>query len=721
MRRTAFALLLLGCALPASACGPEFPQNLLDDRSASLANLPRYGFRREVAKLVPAPAKPFVMNEPQGWQPSDAPSANEIAQRGWFGDAYPQVERARGSADAATAYALAERLPEEARRYLAGAVAFDHGETDQALARFASVLELPAGQRLRYGPWAQYMQGRLLASRDPGRAMAAFAAVRDTVAAGAEDPLGLALSSYGEQARLRLDAGDTSGAVQLYAEQAAQGSQFGWTSLLLLARRMVDNDAELEAALRDPLSRRLVVTYVTTRSLDYDTAEEVPVTPDIAERILTALEKLPDTRIEGVGPFAAFAYQSGRYDLAGRFAARGSDGLSSWVRAKLALRAGDMDAASAAYAQAAKAFPLDEPDNDPFAAPGTRRPGEAYCRVLGESGTLALARGEYIAAMEHFFRASNWEDAAFVAESVLTLQELQDFVANNAAGAAPKPAADEQAADEGNERDPASALRALLARRLLRNGEWDDALRHFDDAGRHAKAQAYVDARRAAERGSRIDRAKAWYEASLIARVDGMELLGYEFGPDMAAWDGVYPEVYTFGYAVPGEAAAVDSTPVQKTVRFPFATGPIEAERQRVEANAARPDKRYHYRYVAADFAARAADLVPNRSQAYAALLCTATGHVLNDDVGVARGYWRRYVANGPHVPWAEDFGRQCQAPDFPAAAARLRAERIQAGKRFVKKSLPYAAGPIALAVVLLAWQWRRRRAVRKPDGQIAQ
>lgn len=693
MRRNFVALLALASAFEAAACGPEFPQSLLDDRAATLADLPRPGFAGEAANLLPAPARPFTANERADWIYAAAVT-REQAERAWLGDAADVAALARGRADAASAYAAAAGLPEEARRYLAGAAAYAQGANDEALARFAGVLELPAGERRRYGPWALHMQGRLLAPRAPERAAAAFGQLRETVAAGAEDPLGLALDSYGAQARLRLDAGDLPGAARLYAQQAAQGSRFGWTSLLYVARRIVADEGELAAAVRDPLLRQLVAIHLATRG-DFDANDaEGPALPDAALQFVDALDGAGLDRVEGAGRLAALAYRSGRYELAGRFAASGDDGLAAWVRAKLALRAGDAEAATRAYAQAARAFPREEPDPD-GEQPGTRRPGADYCRVHGESGTLALERGEYVAALAHFLAAGDWEDAAFVAERVLTVDELVAYVAQEA-----MPPAAAGATRVGG--DLVSSLRALLARRLLRAERWDESIGYFDDASLRAKAQDYVGARRAATRGGRIQRARAWHWAATLARVDGFELLGYEFAPDLVAWGGAYPNPYSFGYA----ASRRETSPA-------FAAGPGEAERARVEASGAQPDRRYHYRYVAAGFAARAAELVPARSQAYAALLCQAAEYVINDDAALATAYWRRYVEHGAYLPWTGNFGHECEVPDFPGAARRLRAERIAALKHHAKKALPYAGATVALALVLGALGWRRRAARR--------
>jgi hypothetical protein len=81
---------------------------------------------------------------------------------------------------------------------------------------------------------------------------------------------------------------------------------------------------------------------------------------------------------------------------------------------------------------------------------------------------------------------------------------------------------------------------------------------------------------------------------------------------------------------------------------------------------------RFHYRYIAVDEASAAADLLPPRSQAFAAVLCRATGWMLQTPGENARALslYHRYLKQGPHVPWATHFGRNCPEPDFAGATA---------------------------------------------------
>ena len=65
----------------------------------------------------------------------------------------------------------------------------------------------------------------------------------------------------------------------------------------------------------------------------------------------------------------------------------------------------------------------------------------------------------------------------------------------------------------------------------------------------------------------------------------------------------------------------------------------------------------------------KAADELPARSQAYAAVLCQGTRFVINDAPDVAAKMYRRYVETGAVVPFSGSFGQECAEPDFKGAA----------------------------------------------------
>jgi hypothetical protein len=85
------------------------------------------------------------------------------------------------------------------------------------------------------------------------------------------------------------------------------------------------------------------------------------------------------------------------------------------------------------------------------------------------------------------------------------------------------------------------------------------------------------------------------------------------------------------------------------------------------------------------------------------------------DPERTAAGY-RRYVNDGPYVPWGKSFGRRCPPPDF--SGARWRPVRKEAARvrRFVAANMTpaSAAGSAALVpLALVLFWWRRGRRVR--------
>jgi len=235
---------------------------------------------------------------------------------------------------------------------------------------------------------------------------------------------------------------------------------------------------------------------------------------------------------------------------------------------------------------------------------------------------------------------------------VLTTDELKNFVDAKvpAISRAPK-----ETSSFGQASDPAKMLRDLLARRLMRDGRYGEALPYFGDVNVRAGAKVYADALHdASSDWWDIDRARAYYTAAALARASGMEMMGTEGAPDYENVGGDY-----------------DCCIGQDDPKGPYVTA---GEQARAKASTAAPNLRYHYRYVAVDEANRAADLLPPRSQAYAAVLCKATAWMFEtSEVSRAHALYMRYVKNGAHVAWGRQFGQKCPEPDFARAVALKR------------------------------------------------
>lgn len=609
-------------AASAWACGPDFPERMLVDRGRVLLELPEARFLDEVRRLVPPPNEPFVVDE--DWTAS-------LADREAAGLAVAEqalVVAMRAESRPAAAWARGDGLPADVRHYTTGAVAWHARDVARAIAEWEAVLALPAAERGRRAVWASFMLGR--ANADP----LAYEATRKLAREGAADPAGLAVSSLGQQARIALDAGEVAKAVHLYAEQAAHGSTSGALSLLFVARALAAG-GEWRAAAADPVVLQLLVTWAWARPEELErssltTWDLVGMLPEAAP-------------IAGADRIAALAYGAFRFDLAGAWAARSSSPLATWVRAKLALYDGDTAAASRLYAELAERWPADPPL-------GELEPSFSRCRLQGERAGVALARGEYVDALRFLVDGARvsgiaewrqppgWEDVAYVAERVLTVDELRAFVDAAAIAAG----------------DPLGGrLRAVLARRLMREERPADAVPYFDDPDLRARAASYAEALAKTTRGPAVRRARAHLDAAALAR-HGLRLLGTEGAPDWVVYDGDYdPWGRGFGGA---EDPRVQSA----------------EEVRRAQASAAQPPVRFHYRHVAAEHALAAAELLPHTTQAYAVSLCLAASYLRDRDPNGYAALYRRYLETGPLYEGSGSFGQSCPEPDWGGAARAL-------------------------------------------------
>lgn len=782
------------------ACGPDFPNQLLLDRAQTLKATPVNTFAYEAAHLR-TPGDESKAKETRA-SDDDTTGGKPSLDAGLPSDQIAILKQVEAAANGDDAYAIGKDLPEAIRLYAAAAVDYRQAICDdkhddaaadsrpcaalaqqhlnQAEKRFAAVLALPAEQRKPRAVAAAYMLGEIGLRQfadcvnckpdDPVRTVrGAFAEARALALQGAPDPQGLAVASYGEEARvfLRGDSAVSDGsangnfcrwqgfiagsacpatipavnyaqAMGLYAEQAARDSDSGVQSLRHLAGYAFGHPALLSGLLADPLAQRVLVAYALAYSNDSNNVSDADPTDnasvighDRLGALVDAISQHGLDHVEGADRLAALAYRSGRYDLATTLSTRQPSPLSSWVQAKLALRKGDLAAAGKAYVDAVRAFPAQGDSS------GLDR--DSADRLPGEQGTLSLARGEYTQAMEQLWPRADawWGDIAYVAERVLTVDELKHFVDTRVPPSTEKmsPPDDDTAsyAYTDSQVGRSTALRELLARRLMRVGRYQDAFGYFREPQLEAKPKPLSDVAegdeepqrnrvwarqyaKAMERGrsgwTDIGKAEAIYQAATIARRHGLEILGYENAPD--------------DYVVGGEYQAPFGP--DKAVVGPYLG---RGEHDRFVASTAKPDRRFHYRYIAADEANQAADLLPPRSQAFAAVLCKASGWMqqgppdYNDNfqgysepkpAGVperlrrADALYRRYVAKGAHVTWARDFGQQCQEPDFARARALLQHQRVMQARHLIRRYLPYEAAALALLVLLGAGAWYRRR-----------
>lgn len=694
-------LLCLSLSLPlgsALACGPDFPMRLLDNRGQSLAELPEGNFNFEVNRLGHAIAGlKHVTQAVNSMEATDyAEQRSQAEQAGLTAEQQALVQQLRGLTDARRVEVEGESLPAELKFYLAGAVAFAGGDHGLAAEYFQKVLALPADQRPLRSTWAAYSLGRALfaMSSEAGagpdvlaQSRQAFEQTRQLSIDGFSDPLELGVASLGEQARVARTEGDWNSAIELYATQNLQGSAVGYTSLkLLMADLSAMPDDQLAELLKGKPVQQLITASLISR-LGWSFGDQ----PANEQKLIKLLQSSTRGTLDNADRLAAVNYQQGDYTSAKAFLEHAGDGgLAWWLRAKLAVREGDKSAAAAAYAKAAQAFPQNESWGERRTPDYDYETLQPKCRVDGESAILALQRGDYLQAFDQLYRSNDiyWFDAATVAERVLTVDELKHYVDTQVP--APPPLT-QQDRDNYVPLPVAAKLRNLLGRRLLREARYDEAPAYFDSLDLQKKATWYGQLRHDAEsKWWPSKRAFAYFHAATLARFNGMELLGYEMAPDYATLAGNY---------------SLESNELK--------VGPWVAEEEivRQRASAAQPDQRYHYRYVANALASRAADYLPHTSQAFAAVLCEATGWNTGPDE--KRAFYQRYVKEGPYVDWAVFFGERCPYPDFQNADKRYVTQAvapIRAALRPYKKWLEMGGVMVLTAIALLLVNRHKRK-----------
>jgi hypothetical protein len=681
----------------AQACGTFFGTSVLEAREATLVELWDASFALEAPLLASAPKglawTPYTDAKGRSIPPEQQAQALRVHLLGTESAAAWELWMAGDSG-------VIDKLPSAIRPYAKAARTWKDSGPEGAAGLF---LEAAKPRATAESPWpllSAYMHARMLFDLERwDDAANAFDTVTHRSAAGEADPLSLGARAFSDAAEALLNAGADVEAVSRLVEQATLGVPDAPVSLKWTIEKAMRKDAQVLALVADERTRDALILYALAhfpqpggdwqlsrhglpwtilRELDEQSRAALPP-PLTLEEAMALIDRglagIPEPAIRGADRLAALLYRQGRYDDAARFVLRSDSAVAHWIRAKLAVRAGNITEAREAYGKAAAAFPVDEHWNPaPYGLNVARNP---HCRVKAESAILALRSGDYANSLLLFLvsGAVYWHDAAYVAERVVTIEELLSIIRDLERVDVPPLAIDLEPGMrledlDANARaghlvdDPKASLRALTARRLMRAGRYEEAVALFPDPRHRAHATSYRDARATAERTQGVERARAFYEAATLARRRGLAILAFESSPDWAVHGG---QVATWGAMekVLGRTFAEDDW--AKWEPGEDAIWITESERERVLMHHRPPEPRFSYRLSAAQLANAAADHLPKDSQAFAAVLCHATLWLLNREPELARVYYRRYLAESKPVPWHATFGKTCPEPRWPS------------------------------------------------------
>lgn len=686
------ATALIGFVLSKStllACGPFFPNNLLSRGDDAVLVAPELCFSLEMQRLnlgqsrfkaVPVKFGDYAgqsleadLNDLQTALKAAVVRAEEAEQilqahreqreklRAYINGASYYTFRAHPGVETDAvppnfpSIAIVAGLPDEFADYLAGSMAW-HNPTvpDKNVARklWERLLDRPAPQRKFKSTWAAYMLGKSWEESDPDKAVEYYQKVRAFCSQGFPDSIGLAAASLGREAKIYLAQKKFEPALELYLQQLGTGDPSATNSLRFASAAALRAPPEMLGVLaKNPLTQRVITAYLaaegpwTPSSFDGNPSEQEA--SEHSRAWLEAVEVAKIRDVDSAEKLALAAYQRNEMETAQRWIQRAPNGaVAQWLKAKLLLRAGRLREAAALLARVAQAFPVEAQGTNQVVPSSLKEtlfvqiyndtPGSlnASRQVLGELGALRLARREYVQSLDALLNSGFWMDAAYVAERVLTVEELQSYVDSHWPAVS-----DAQSVEEKTEfgEDPVSParlrehIRYLLARRLMRASRGEEARPYYPtqwqpgcDRLLSALASGWNEALPQAER------ARGLFEAAIITRTNGMELMGTEVEPDWHIHDGQYEEGVTATDRATNECART--------------LVPAEDELRRAAAHHPDPQIRFHYRFQAASLAWESAKLMPDNSDETARILCVAGSWLKYQAPKTADGFYKALV-----------------------------------------------------------------------------
>ncbi|MBI1318830.1 MAG: hypothetical protein GC168_07755 [Candidatus Hydrogenedens sp.] len=571
--------------------------------------------------------------------------------------------------------ALPELVPAEFRLYFQGAVAYHAERYEEAVAAFEAVLALPEAERQHRSTWAAFMLGKTWERLDPQLAIPFYEQTRQFAEAGFEDALGLAAESRGWEGRAALKAGLNFHAFEAYLDVAETtcDTAIVMHSMELALGRVFDNEEELARLAADPLYRKFGTAFALSSSHT-----------ETAQAWLSAVEGLPlDSQVEGADHLACIAYRSGDFDAATRWLARAQadSPWTLWVQAKLALRDGRMEEAKTMLHQALAAFG----NWGTTYIPGCDSTTSANM-VNGDLALLYLRDENATEAFARFESASFGLEAAYVAQHYMTTDELARYID------AHEPSPQALPVDVAGWLQ--STLPDILARRLAREGRWNEAAPRYTgqslytyDAEPLDKAAEAISEKLSEANNASLpaeQRAEAYMAAADTLEQYGRNLLGDSAAPDYAVKDGWLVPALPF----------VNTYPKSRT----WSCQPYK-----------RPAKRY--RYFAAAWMWEASRMLPDNDARTASALYHGGKWLAPDDPKAADKFYKALVRRNPNFLIAQEADELRWFPsEFTDEAVYTSVRHDTLRKRDVAAVLLVVAPLLALLAGTYHWQQCRLR-----------
>ncbi len=482
------------------------------------------------------------------------------------------------------------------------------------------LLNLPKEQRRFKTAWTLYMLGNLHVKNDYATASKYYEQLREEVSGGAVDSAGLAYASLKSEYLYAAD---------LKSKLKAAVKCFHTYKILNVGDENIGSallDASYIAGHLD-LGNPQFWEYMEKDSLLCDIV--FLLRPPFEGRNICGVKKRKDVLKKmdvKIAPRLAWqAFSKGKVELCKQYLALSPENsmIKLWLQAKFARRNHD-------YVESAKLLRkwlnLYEGRSDRYPLYFAERsfPDE----INGCLGCVLVYQTDFVEALYAFFKAGSETDCFHVAERFLTTKQLMNFCLKHCPGKSARyPFYKDCTISE--------SLRYLLARRLMRENRCVEALVFMPLEGKVHIKQYMKLMKVANDKNLEPNvRATAFYNAGKMMLYQGMEMIGSELGPDYSCWNGVYD------YAGIDELWFED----MKHLEYDFSKD--------YENSAIKPNKRFHYRYVAGDLMLEAAKVAKDPNLKIAALYLVGD-RLKGRDPKSADIYYKQICSYRPH-PFAE-------------------------------------------------------------------
>lgn len=503
---------------------------------------------------------------------------------------------------------LLKELPEEFSLYAEGAAFYHLGDFKRAATLWQALLDLPPEQRHYRSVWAAYMLGKATLHLDTASAIPYFNLAQALNAEGFSDRALLGTDSLGWQAQAEALMGEYRASILHYMEQFRR---VPWadrrpipSSLDFVCGKMLREGPPPEAVVRDPLCREVITLWVLSRRAK----------PEHAKLWSDALVSMPpEGPVAQAGRLAQLYYEAGQMELAARWVplASPNDAIARWVHSKLLFREGKLAEAEVVLTDlvtAARRKELSLAHSDGWRDTSwwqQNTPGLPENNL----GVVRLNLDDYAGALDAFLAAGSVWDSTYIADQIMTADELEAYLRNHPGGFPVFP----EDSSFWQDMSTSELLRYVLARKLARTGNFSKARPYYPeflpqsrDSGAAIPLREildhYCDSLRAGhdEKRSKRERAEALFDAGMISKKWGMELLGMEHAPDWRLVNGSYD--------------------LTDTTRMGMGTA-TAMEAKRIGSNAPVPNQRFHYRALGPKLLQEAATLLPDQDERTAQVL----------------------------------------------------------------------------------------------------